>query len=212
MVLHVHSDASYLSTEPEARSQAGGHHFISDLASNPNPAPNGPILNVAKILCNVMSSAAEAEVGALFLNAKEATVLHTTLSEMGHQEPATPLQTDNSTTNGIINGTVKQQASKAIDMRFYWVRDRSNQGHFKVYWAPGRETLGDYFTKYHSPKHHRLMQPTFLHMPASPYTRMLRGCVDSPPVPKVTRKRLVRPTVLPHHPRHRDIQPSMRRQ
>jgi hypothetical protein len=36
--------------------------------------------------------------------------------------------------------------------------------------------------------------------------------VDSPPVPKVTRKRIVRPTVLPHHPRHRDIQPLMRRQ
>jgi hypothetical protein len=74
MVLHVHSDASYL-TEPEARSRAGGHHFLSDQASHPNPTPNGPILNIAKILRNVMSSAAEAEVGALFLNAKEATVL-----------------------------------------------------------------------------------------------------------------------------------------
>ena len=93
MVLHVHSDASYL-TEPEARSRAGGHHFLSDQASHPNPTPNGPILNIAKILRNVMSSAAEAEVGALFLNAKEATVLRTTLTEMGHNQPVTPLQSN----------------------------------------------------------------------------------------------------------------------
>jgi phage terminase large subunit-like protein len=44
----------------------------------------------------------------------------------------TLLQTDNSTSNDIINGTVKQQQAKAIDMRFNWVRDHSNQGHFKV--------------------------------------------------------------------------------
>jgi hypothetical protein len=43
-----------------------------------------------------MSSATKAEVGALFLNAKEATVLHTTLTEMGHEQPAILLQIDNS--------------------------------------------------------------------------------------------------------------------
>jgi hypothetical protein len=108
MVLHVHSDASYL-TEPKAHSQAGGHHFLSDHVNHPNPGPNGKILNMAKILCNVMSSAAKAEVGALFLNAKEATVLHTTLTKMGHEQPPTPLQTNNLTANEIINRTVKQQ-------------------------------------------------------------------------------------------------------
>jgi hypothetical protein len=209
MVLHVHSDASYL-TEPEARSWAGGHHFLSDRANHPSPTPNGPILNIAKILRNVMSSAAEAELGALFLNAKEATIQRTTLTEMGHEQPVTPLKTDNSTANGIINGTVRQQASKAIDMRFYSVRDRSNQGHFNVYWAPGTNNLGDYFTKHHLPKHHSQMRPTFLHMPTTPNTRMLRRCVDSLPVAKGTRKQIVRPAVLQHHSRHRDIQPLRR--
>jgi hypothetical protein len=49
MVLHVHSDASYL-TEPEARSQAGGHHFF--LSSNPKDEPilNGPILSLVKTI------------------------------------------------------------------------------------------------------------------------------------------------------------------
>jgi hypothetical protein len=65
---------SYL-TKSKACSRAGGHHFFSDKPSNQPAQPNGPILNLAKILRNVMSSATEAEVGALFLNAREGTIL-----------------------------------------------------------------------------------------------------------------------------------------
>jgi hypothetical protein len=45
----------------------------------------------------VVSSVAEAEFGALFVNAKEGNVTHTTLAEMGHNQDATELKTDNST-------------------------------------------------------------------------------------------------------------------
>jgi hypothetical protein len=38
---------------------------------------------------------------------------------------------------GIINDTVKQRRSKAMDMRFYWVRDRTRLGHFIVNWKKG---------------------------------------------------------------------------
>ena len=69
MVLAIHSDTSYLS-EPKARSRAGGHYFMSKNESN--PPSNGTVLNLAKIIKAVMSSAAEAELGALFLNAKTA--------------------------------------------------------------------------------------------------------------------------------------------
>ncbi len=52
----------------------------------------------------------KAKLGAPFLNAKEGTVLHTTLEEMGHPQPVMPLQqTDNSTPDGIINATCKEQ-------------------------------------------------------------------------------------------------------
>jgi hypothetical protein len=61
-----------------------------------------------------MSSAAEAEAGALFLNAKGGMVLHTTLTKMGHPQPPTPLQSNNSTAEGIIDGTVKQKWYKAM--------------------------------------------------------------------------------------------------
>jgi hypothetical protein len=56
------------------------------------------------------------------------------------------MRTDNSTACGIANTTVKQQRSKAIDMRFYWIQDRVKQGQFRMFWAPGSVNFGDYYT------------------------------------------------------------------
>jgi hypothetical protein len=76
MVLAIHSDASYLS-EPKARSRAGGHFFMSENDIDPND--NGAVHTVAKIIKAVMSSAAEAELAGLFINAKTAVPIRTTL-------------------------------------------------------------------------------------------------------------------------------------
>jgi hypothetical protein len=109
MELHIHSEAGYL-TEFEARSRAGGHHYLGNRPNN-KQIHNGTVLDISKILRMVVTSAAEAEVGALFVNGQEATVLRTILTEMGHPQPATPIRTDNVTADGIINGTVKQNQS-----------------------------------------------------------------------------------------------------
>ena len=136
MQLHIHSDTSYLSAS-KARRRVEGHFFLSE---NFNPTSqtkhNGAILVVAAILKNVMDSAAEAKLGGLLINTKEGEVLRTPQEEMGHPQGPIPIQTDNSTASGIINETVKQRRSKAIDMRFYWVRYRCKQKHFLIYWAP----------------------------------------------------------------------------
>jgi hypothetical protein len=69
MILGVHSNASYLS-KLKARSREGGHFFLSDRTDEaPN---NGAILNTSQIIKSVMSSAAEAKLGALYINAREA--------------------------------------------------------------------------------------------------------------------------------------------
>jgi hypothetical protein len=65
----------------------------------------------------VVSSISEAEFGALFVNAKEGIVTHTTLTEMGHNQDATDLTTENATAYGITNNSVQQKLSKAMDMR-----------------------------------------------------------------------------------------------
>ena len=91
MVLAVHSDASYLN-EPKARSRAGGHFFLSNNAEM--PPNNGAILNLAHVIKNVMASATEAELAALFINAREAVYIRIILEELGHKQPPTPLRTD----------------------------------------------------------------------------------------------------------------------
>jgi len=172
MVLWTDSDASYL-TAPKARSRAGGYHFLSSKPPNgraptnddPPPPDNGAVLVLCKIMREVLSSAAEAESGGLFLNGKEAVPIRITLEELGHEQPPTPLQTDNNTASGIANDDVKQKRSKAMDMRFYWVRDRVRQGQFHVFWRRGVHSRADYFTKHFPPSYHREIRPKYLHEP-----------------------------------------------
>jgi hypothetical protein len=167
MILHIHSDASYLS-ESEARSRAGGFFFLSSpVLGTPDPnAPPPPSNGAIHIHCSIMkmvlSSAAEAELGALFFNAKDGAMLRTTLIDMGHPQPLTPIQTDNACAAGIANDTVKQRRSKAIDMRFYWIKDRVKQGQFLVHWRRGADNNADYFTKHHPTSHHRVMRSQYL--------------------------------------------------
>ena len=121
MKLAAHSDASYLS-EPKARSRAGGHFFLSN--GSDIPPNNGAILNIAHIIKHVMSSATEAELAALYIMAREAVYIHIILEEMGHQQPHTPLQTENAMADGVVNGKIQPKQTKAMDMRFHWLRDR----------------------------------------------------------------------------------------
>ena len=185
MCLHTHSDASYLSV-PKGRSRAGGHFFLSDhpkRGKTPEQcAINGPVHVISKILKFVMGSAAEAEIGASYMNAQESLPIRVCLEEMGHPQPPTPIQVDNTTAVGFANKTIKQKRSKAIDMRFYWIQDRCNQGQFIIYWAPGQNNLADYHTKDHPPAHHKKMRPTILHAPhfANHLISLLRGCANIP--------------------------------
>ena len=160
MILAVHSDAGYLN-EIKSRSRAGGHFFLSN-NNVPYPPNNGAILTIAQIIDAVMSSAAEAEIGALFINAKEAVHVRRILSEMGHAQPQTPIQTDNSTADGVVNSRVRPKRTKAMDMRFEWLLDREQKQQFKIYWRSGKTNLADYFTKHHPPSHHRNVRGEFL--------------------------------------------------
>jgi hypothetical protein len=96
MILHLDSDASYLSL-PKACSRAGGFYHLSARSNNPTKAPtqtpplNGPVHILCNKLRNVMASAAEAEVGALFVNGQEAAFMRQTLQDLGHPQPPTPM-------------------------------------------------------------------------------------------------------------------------
>ena len=110
-----------------------------------------------------MGSAAEEEIGAGYMNGQDAVPIRTTLIEIRHPQPPTPLQVDNTTARIFANGAMKQKSSKSIDMSFYWLQDRTQKDQFDIYWGPGTKNLGDYHSKNHSPSHHHQTRPTYLH-------------------------------------------------
>ena len=106
MILFIDSDAAYL-VETEAKSRAGGFFY---LGNKDGKLMNGSILILAKIIKFVMSSAAEAEIAALFMN-----------------------------------------------------------------WDNGKNNFADYFTKDHSPSHHKAVRPIYLFDQNNELD--MRGCI-----------------------------------
>ena len=167
MHLWIHTDASYLN-EPKARSRGAGFFYLSDKPNlpikqdDPPPKLNGPILINSKVIPGVMSSAQESETGMGYLNAKDACELRRTLQILGHPQGPTPIQFDNQCAVRILNETMTQRRSKAMDMRFYWLRDRAAQKQFHVHWKRGTQNLADYPSKHHPATHHKAMRPTYV--------------------------------------------------
>ncbi len=137
MVLAGHSNASYLS-KSNAQSRAGGYFFMSQ---NVETLPNNGAVFTAKI-------------GTLSINCREAVPARHLLEFMGHKQPPTPMQTDNTTALGVVNKNVMKKL-KSIDMKYHWLRCRISQMQFKHNWAAGSTNLGDYFTKHHPAIHHQ---------------------------------------------------------
>jgi hypothetical protein len=165
MILHIHSDASYLS-EDKAGSQVGGYYFLNgrdDPSGNREPKLNGGIHTEGRILRPVMAWAAEVETAALFHNGQEGAAICNILDEMGFKQLGpTPMQCDNTVATGLANDSIKPKRTKAMDMRFYWIKDRVNQAQFRIFWKPGEGNLADYFTKRHPPSHPQQMRSTYL--------------------------------------------------
>ena len=137
---------------------------------------NGSVAVIAKIIKNVAAPAAEAEVGALLASAQLAAPVRAALEELGWPQPPAPMKAGSTSASGITNGAAKQQRSKAIGMRLYWLKDRVEQGQFKIFWEPGGENWAGYFTKHHPPTHHSKVRPIYLKEESSPSD--LQGCID----------------------------------
>jgi hypothetical protein len=96
-----------------------------------------------------MSSATEAELAGLYMMTRKAVYIRIILEELGQIQPPTPLQTDNAMADGVINGKVQPKQTKAMDIRFHWLRDQECQRRFRIYWQPGKLNYTNYWTKHH---------------------------------------------------------------
>ena len=125
---------------------------------------NGAFHVNTQIMKFVVASTAEAELGALFRNCQDGIMFRTTLHNLGHPQPRTPVHCDNATAVGIASNTVKRQRARAMAMRFMWVGDKIAQQMYKLIWHPGQENLADYQSKHHVGAHHVNVRPYYLHM------------------------------------------------
>ena len=142
MLLILDGDASYLS-EDMARSRAGGVAYLGK-SNNPDFI-NGPIDVMSVILPTVVASACESEYASSFLLGQKAMEYQLMLKDLGQSK--TLLTTDNKCSEGISNKTMKLKRSRAIDMRYHWLRDKVEQGVFDVKWRRNTKSLADFFTK-----------------------------------------------------------------
>ena len=164
MILKAHSDASYLS-ETKSRSRAGG---ILYLTTTNGSMTNGAVQVFSGIIPTVVTAASEAEYAGCFLTGQECVALRHTLEFLGHPQPATVIVTDNEVGRALAHRACKQKRSKAIDMRYHWIRDQVALGNFTIKWEKGADNLADYFTKSHPTAHHRNMRATYVHTPNLP--------------------------------------------
>jgi hypothetical protein len=76
---------------------------------DPEPTPNAPAHVLSSIIWEIVSSAAEVELGGHFHNGKDGCPIQMCLEKLGHPQPPTPLKTNNTTGDEITNDTVKQK-------------------------------------------------------------------------------------------------------
>jgi hypothetical protein len=164
MQLEISSDASYLS-ETKSRSRVGGVAYLQtdhSYTGNDIHLPNGPIDIVCSILKPVVTAAMEAEYGALYVNARKATELINTLQDLGHTQQPVRIYADNKPAISVATNKAKQKRSKAVDMRFNWIKDRTAQGHFDIIWDKGSTNVADFVTKAHPTKHFQIVRKQFV--------------------------------------------------
>ena len=108
-----------------------------------------------------MSSAAEAEVGALYINCREAVPARHTLEFMGHPLPTTPMQMDNTTALGVVNNNVLKKL-KSMDMKYHWLCDRIFSRTIPTLLGPWQREQWQLRDQTHAPIHHQATCPAFL--------------------------------------------------
>ena len=160
MTLIIQSDGSHLSQE-QAGSIAGGAHYCGNKTDG-QKIMNGLILPVCSSIRTVCASASETEYASLFINAQHAYFERVILERLHYPQEPTVIYADNNTAVGIANDTVKLRRSKAIDMRYHWIRDRVRRKVFRVVWSRGKDNDADFFTKIQPRTRHEFFTRRFV--------------------------------------------------
>ena len=113
MALHTESGGAHLAA-PEARSRAGGCHY---LGSKHGGMLSAPFRALTKAMKRAAASAEEAELGAACANAREGTIFRQALHGMGHAQKPTPVAASAATARAILGSNAPGRYLKGACMR-----------------------------------------------------------------------------------------------
>ena len=141
----------------KSRSRVEGFHYLG-----PMPDPITLLPQQHKFLNAPVGAASESEIAAVYINARKAISFRMALLEKGHRQTFTSLWMGKDASFGVLTSRIIPKKSKAIDMRFFWLRDRGNQKQSKLHWREEACNLADYFTKHHATPYHQKMRKIYL--------------------------------------------------
>ena len=118
--------------------------------------------NIAKIMKHVVTSAASAEIGILFINTRQAIPVRCLLEKRTHKQPPTPTQADNTTAIGFITKNLNPKMTKAEDMNHWFLRDQQDRKRFRYYWREGKFNDTDCQSKHPCSVHHQQKRTQYL--------------------------------------------------
>ena len=111
-----------------------------------------------------------------------------TLQDIRNHQTTNSIHCGNTTETGIVNGKVKIQRSRSMEMQYFYICDLVKNGEVQLNWHPGQENLCEYASKNHDEKYHQHVSPIYLHESNSPRAlpwatkrSVLRGCLGTIP-------------------------------
>ena len=87
--------------------------------------------------------------------------LQKTLIEMGWPQNPSPVQTYNTTTEGVVNVTIVANKLKSMDLQFHWLRCLEARNQFRFYWYKGPNNWANYITRHHPTVFHESKRTQF---------------------------------------------------
>ena len=140
---------------------------------------NGPLRTKFRVICHVVASYAESKLGALFHHGQTTIPLCTTLEDLGHKQPPTPIENYNSTALVIFNSTVKQKNPRQWTWYYIGSKIDRSKDTSSFTGAQSKTNKTGYFNKYNPLSHHTVLRHEYLHK----YNHIIRflpslGCIN----------------------------------
>ena len=139
LMLYCSTDASYASHQ-DLKGHSGAVVSIGN--------PNAPIHALSKKQRIVTKSSTEAEILALESATEEILWSKRVLDELGHPQNEVPIEQDNKSAMIIIKrGPGKMGKSKSIQIKYYWITQKVEDGTISLKYIPSKQVLADGLTK-----------------------------------------------------------------